>query len=112
MNTTIRADIPIEMKRQIDRAIANGWFSSMNDVVTTILSIAFPQKKHHRRVTVNGFPSAMELEALRASKEPTKHDTILRTPKDIDLYIDTIMQNIAKKRHEHQNDWHVHDGIE
>ncbi len=69
MNTTIQATIPVEIKHEMDKAIANGRFSSVNEAVKAALSVIFPNKKH-RRLTINGFTQQFESEVLEAEKEP------------------------------------------
>ncbi len=102
MNTTIRADIPIEMKRQIDSVIASGKFASVNAVVQHALTAVLPKPKRSR-LTVNGFTPEFEEEVLASSRSPSENDTVIETEEDLERYFDRITKEVDKERHAHQN---------
>lgn len=90
----VNVSMPSELKKAIDQLIANGWYTSVSELVregTRRVIKASP------KLTINGFTEEFENQVLEAAKEPIDQDLVLETEEDIDKYFNNLFRKSKKK---------------
>jgi len=82
--TTINISLPEQLKNQADAAIADGYYASFSDLVRTALRTIFTVDKYDRM-------AKQAIDEYRKGKS-----TALRSTKDIDAYVDAMVEKAKK----------------
>lgn len=83
--STINISLPDKLKKEADQVIAEGYYSSFSDLVRTALRNIIHMDKYDRM-------AKQAMDEYRKGKS-----TVLRSPQDVDRYVDSIMAKAKRE---------------